>query len=684
MPKYPSTPTQNIARGDKVQVQGLATSKQYNGSRGTVVKVCSGAESRQTVRLFQLADGIANNTVLRVRPLHLIYTPDQDSSSQDQITPLVQLLDNDLQPRDWLHRGGFDPPESFNALWRIPIKKGSQGFKESPPCQCLNKKCTMKTAGGYVTDAVICWQCKSYFHLNCLGGPQKIMGNSSGIAYLDKDKANQDHRTNIEEWTQCPLCNASLGVISMPYAFQMMVALSSKMENKEIAAELDFAMKKAAAAKAAGNKDAAIHSYTRAINCANVIRSKDSSGFTMGIHDNFIKAYIMRAKLEKKTKLAKRLLTAYPTFSRHEKTALPSRTNLDGTVRIWNRFRCEEDFHKSFATRNTCSSTIHEDASHVEIASGDLFSSSGTRTLQLCGGRYILVQRTGMGALNKHKNYTDLGQAGSTQIFKVNKNMNKLKLMPQQLKQRSSQFEWQDQRGAGLDFKQMDSERRGCNLWSTYRPSTQVGDTVSVMDMRYCCHTVTAAKDYWKIMYSRDNEMKNMCTDLVDISSGGSECIQMISLQSEDDCLVTNGQVIVHGVPMVHTCCLFRVGRMCGKVFVGINFDAEYNQLCQQNPRACLIERLQVANNAIANVRQALLLSVDRSGKSADAGVDGVGIRVGAATAKSMPSCSACGLTLCKTFRCGKCKLIRYCSVICQKNDWRSHKKKCCKPNVNV
>ena len=49
-----------------------------------------------------------------------------------------------------------------------------------------------------------------------------------------------------------------------------------------------------------------------------------------------------------------------------------------------------------------------------------------------------------------------------------------------------------------------------------------------------------------------------------------------------------------------------------------------------------------------------------------------------------VPVCGNCAKSKheigdCKMMKCGKCKLLQYCSVECQKADWAVHKLTCCK-----
>lgn len=48
--------------------------------------------------------------------------------------------------------------------------------------------------------------------------------------------------------------------------------------------------------------------------------------------------------------------------------------------------------------------------------------------------------------------------------------------------------------------------------------------------------------------------------------------------------------------------------------------------------------------------------------------------------AESVKTCHLCGTVASNC--CGKCKITRYCSATCQKQDWPAHKKICCKPTI--
>ncbi len=45
-------------------------------------------------------------------------------------------------------------------------------------------------------------------------------------------------------------------------------------------------------------------------------------------------------------------------------------------------------------------------------------------------------------------------------------------------------------------------------------------------------------------------------------------------------------------------------------------------------------------------------------------------------------TCSHCHLTRVEMSRCSRCEKQRYCSRVCQQNDWSEHKKVCAPPGV--
>lgn len=44
---------------------------------------------------------------------------------------------------------------------------------------------------------------------------------------------------------------------------------------------------------------------------------------------------------------------------------------------------------------------------------------------------------------------------------------------------------------------------------------------------------------------------------------------------------------------------------------------------------------------------------------------------------EEMSACSVCGSTTNPVRRCGKCRIVKYCTVKCQKEDWPKHKEGC-------
>ena len=77
--------------------------------------------------------------------------------------PTIPELD-ETQARDWVHRKGVDPPESWESLWLMPVVEGSAGAADSGPCMCGRAACGAPAPSGncgiYVHDHVTCWRCK--------------------------------------------------------------------------------------------------------------------------------------------------------------------------------------------------------------------------------------------------------------------------------------------------------------------------------------------------------------------------------------------------------------------------------------------------------------------------------------------------------------------------------------------
>ena len=564
-----------------------------------------------------------------------------------EIHAVVKLLEDDLQPRDWLHRGHFDPPESFKKLWEMPHVANTQAFKASPKCQCNQSNCCdTDCAGLYVSDPVICWQCNKFFHLNCLGGPQALMNGQAFLTGGNKNLSTDAGKSsgNLCEWRKCPHCTASLGAMSMPHAFRGMLGQEMRPV-KSIGVELDYAMNLATKAKKAGNKEQAIKGYTRVINCVNFIRSQDPQGFSMGFKDNFIRANLYRAKLEGNQTMYKRLKEAFGRSgvknSRRDKTVIPSKVDMNGKIRQWSTFATINDFHSIFI--NGADPRGDDDP-----AGQNLFSS--------LFGVHNCHQRTGYGAQPKYT--TELMGTG--------------------------RYNWKNQNGAPINFRQLDPERRGCNLWST-SPGKPDENSVTAMDMRWVFHTADAAKDFFTNSTSKSNEMNTIRS--FQTSFVKNIATRMKTLQTKDDCIVTNGHGLVMGsIQGLHTTCLFRVGCIVGKIYIRLA-GPKAKQLLggEKNREQSLNKRLQFFAVAISNVREALTGRVDRSGSKI------VGTSTGNVVAKTTerkekkknPSCGFCGIeNSCNATnfkRCARCKRVHYCSSACQRKDWNDggHKNVC-------
>ena len=123
--------------------------------------------------------------------------------------PAIPELD-EMAPRDWPHRKGFDPPASWSSLWQLPSAFGTQAARETPPCQCGLSSCpSRKTCGICIHDPVICWQCQGFFNATCVSGfKEKFLQNRMGLS-----------TGLLLNWGQCPLCRATLGGVGLPTTF---------------------------------------------------------------------------------------------------------------------------------------------------------------------------------------------------------------------------------------------------------------------------------------------------------------------------------------------------------------------------------------------------------------------------------------------------------------------------------
>jgi hypothetical protein len=73
MLKYISSPSQPIQIGDRVQIEGLTNSLQYNDKEGVVIKIGNGSEARMTVL-------ISSDNKVRVKSSNLIFKHRQETA----------------------------------------------------------------------------------------------------------------------------------------------------------------------------------------------------------------------------------------------------------------------------------------------------------------------------------------------------------------------------------------------------------------------------------------------------------------------------------------------------------------------------------------------------------------------------------------------------------------------------
>jgi len=208
---------------------------------------------------------------------------------------------DDLQSRNWLHRGGVDGSHSWLTLWSLPAHEGSPGAVRSPGCMCGRAACqNRQTAGMCVHDPVVCYCCDKFFWLDCVrpsadfmpGGI--LMQGGSDITHLLQ---------NVLSWGKCPSCKADLTGSNFPTTFSQMMGgalqhadcrSSSSLGMEELALrslslEAKHVFKQAQDCHAGGDPSS-IANFTRAINICNKIRSFDARNFILSVKDTWAKS----------------------------------------------------------------------------------------------------------------------------------------------------------------------------------------------------------------------------------------------------------------------------------------------------------------------------------------------------------------------------------------------------------
>ena len=252
------------------------------------------------------------------------------------------------QARDWQHRGGFDPPNTWGTLWHCPIDTAinPQAAKDSPPCQCGQRACAaMAGCGICVHDPVVCWSCNKYFHGYCVAGfAGKILGGMAmdqGISadipgavgmMIPPESPKADEMSILLGWAQCPQCHAQLGASAVPSVLLNMKFMSAFPQStsgllepglmmtstivRAIKFEVDYCLNQVRTLKSfntcASKTAVKLASLcTRAINCINRIRAMGVFNFTPELQDNFYYAHFARAKLELNKKVYRAIRNAH-------------------------------------------------------------------------------------------------------------------------------------------------------------------------------------------------------------------------------------------------------------------------------------------------------------------------------------------------------------------------------------
>ena len=693
--------------GDIVVLEGLRSATQHNGSRASVTSV-----GRERVTVAR-----SGGELMKVKPANLKrVSPGSPTVDPAAVASVVAMLDDDLQRRDWMHRGDFDPPESWKALWVVPQTPGSQGEQQSPPCQCGRPTCAHSTpqgcSGRVVTDPCICWHCKHYFNLMCLGGPDQFTnqltasgGNlgslpGSGLCVPQGGPDVTSSRAGgelLKQWNRCPKCAAPMGGMGMPSVFRRMLGgvasghfdFNMSSDLPAITAELDHAMAEADRCRKANEHEGAILFYTHVINAANMIRSAHADAFTLGVIDNFIKAHQLRAKLEGNKALYRRLKDAFPNFQRRDKTAGPSPVSHSGRQRLWAKF----------PGSNT------DDAFQGCFVRGEGDDGSHCLTLD---GQYRFLRRTGHDTRAEQREFRHRDDRILPPKTRVNCFQGAQK-----------NWEWTNQMGCqDHEFLQLDHEWRGANHWAYYG---KVPQATTMMDLRWSFHTVDAAKDFFKLsLLVKHAETSSQNAPPGYVSTMHWRDVAMDGLRSEDQSAMTHGEQGTANTTAISTAFLFRCGRVCGKVFVSVTETGNDRKRYLSSSANHFQARLKLFSQALANTYRQLDMSVDRDGNpvtsssgpsaavATPSDIDGGGSRGrtreekseqvaaerdrGASPESTGPerrkSCSQCGSTTRqdgtggKLFKCA-CRTVLYCSKECQKQSWKEGHKAVCSAAPN-
>lgn len=480
--------------------------------------------------------------------------------------PTIPELD-ETQLRDWPHRKGIDPPDSWTKLWRFPVAEGSAGAANSGPCMCGRVDCPCRAPSGNcginVHDPATCWQCKAFFAAQCVAGFDAVLGGTSGPRGADGlqmyapitigSAPSSSTIAKLLEWGRCPLCSAPLGASAMPTVFQQMLGAQCspsdgsrvfedlfRSEVKAVGIEIDgcgrLMREHAAAAKTdAVKRQRVISLCTRVINACNLLRSMDEGNFTLGVADNYFCAHFTRAKLEGDTRVYRAIREGVRAGTRRW-----GDTVLNANARRRASFDDDADFASSFVEPRDFAVASYP-GGLVELEASPPNS-----------GGLLLFDAPPSPAI--HSDGQHLCQMFDQRL---------------RASQPPSPQPWPDH---DPKYHQLDAERRGMRMWVQRRSITNPPGSLIVsacMDYRWAFHSVASAKVYFRthLAGGTPNRTENSegnplrCQPTTLRIDGADESLVLASDPSTSPCRPSFLQAWN---------VLLRVGRVCAKLYINL------------------------------------------------------------------------------------------------------------------
>ena len=478
---------------------------------------------------------------------------------------------DERQSRDWPHRGGVDPPESWATLWR----RGGATVVDTPACQCGRDACPGSDGCGWQHfDAVTCWSCKRFFDARCVDGFEAVtygtgvisafndrglhhsvipmeavthgLGNSverraacrnmaqqiqtqdpNAIVRFDLDRDDDVTRRALTGWGRCPRCGVELGAQALPtvvlppvarciYLHEQRVHLLNDADETlfahAIAAEIEYCVSVARRLLRDAAGDGAVERFARASAVGALTRAINAANLARSTRPTHFchvvaEGYYVAHYLRAQLEGEDATCAAI-------RSALPAFSKT-APVSILSRsrrlnFGRVEDFEASFL----------EDGDFAALTFGEALTSTDMRTPERIEAR------------------RGVRVPGPT---------------------------WPDADGA---YSQLDAERRG--LFLRALSGLRVPCLVQAFEYRWSFCTEEAARRYWDtgVLTTRTEE--------------GSSAVPMrrcegVGLAGADAALVLRGapppeQTRGMNFALANWNILFRVGRVCAKIYLGVAY----------------------------------------------------------------------------------------------------------------